>query len=254
MLNEPAGYIRIWYAAGLLRSRMFGLKLSESLLAAALENVEKLKDANFHGEIMEKGVELKNEAAPPDETLTTLVSAITAGELTLFAMTEKSTRVYALAPDIAVEVLDRTGFWPKRLETIGLRLRKMIPITFLQDLRVGALRRAGAETFALVFRESEFDSWMGRTASQNDWPIDRKPRRRVGRPDRVSEVMPLVKIIIESGRWEGGHPFKQLASLVNAKLEQQEVSRGTVERALAKLYDETRDRRYHHKRRSRQPR
>jgi hypothetical protein len=183
----------------------------------------------------------------------TIAKAFSSGDIALFATTENSSRIFAISQNIVAEVLARTGFTRTRATTVTIALRLMdkIPMTLLRDLQAGELQRSTSKKFALVLKESEFEKWVGHIARRDRWPIDKKARRSVGRPDRVSAVKPLVKLLVESGKWRGGNPFKQLTSSVNAKLKDQEVSRGTIQSALTQLYAETRDLRYRHKKRRR---
>jgi hypothetical protein len=243
----PSGYIRIEHAAQLVKLRMFSQEIPEAVLIAAKQNVE---DASVS---RAEKFEIKVKAHPTgrrlDLPLTTLTGAIGSGEIALFAMIENSARIFAISEN-ADEVLARTGFPPTK-STIYTRFMKMVPITVLRDLECGELQRCGSKMFALILKEGEFEDWLGRIARQKRWPVDRKPPRSVGRPDRVSTVKPLVKLLVENGKWRGGNPFKQLTYSANAKLKGQEVSRGTIEKALKQLYAETGDLRYRHKKRKR---
>jgi hypothetical protein len=244
----PTGYIRIQDAAQVVRSRMFSQEIPEAVLIAAKKNVENASIRRSD----QFGIKVKDHPTEVgmDLPLTKLVTAIRSDDISLFAMTENSVRIFAIPQNIVAEVLARAGF-PSTIATVYLRFLDMMPMTLLRDLHGGELQRSGGKTFALILKEREFENWLGHVARQDRWPVDKKARRTVGRPDRVSAVKPLVKLLVESGKWRGGNPFKQLTSLVNAKLKDQEVSRGTIESALTQLYAETRDLRYRHKKRRR---
>jgi hypothetical protein len=245
---SPKGYIRIEHATEVVRSLMFSQEIPEHILIAIKKNAE---DASIR-RARQFGIKLENHPTGVglDLPLTTLITAIRSGDIALFAMTENSPRIFAISQNIVANVLARAGF-PRTRQTIYLRFVDMMPMTLLRDLQVGELQRSASKTFALILKESEFEDWLGHVARQDCWPVDKKARKTVGRPDRVSAVKPLVKLLVESGQWQGGNPFKQLTSLVNAKLKDQEVSRGTIESALTQLYVETRDLRYRHKKRRR---
>jgi hypothetical protein len=227
---------------------MFSQEIPEAVLIAAQQNVE---DASVR---RPEPFVIKVKAHPTELRmnlpLRTLVGAISSGEIALFAITESSARIFAISENSVDEVLARTGFPPTK-STIHMRFMEMVPITVLRDFEGGELQRCGSKTFALILKESEFEDWLGRVARQNRWPVDKKPPKSVGRPDRISAVKPLVKLLVENGKWLAKKPLKELVYLVNAKLKGQEVSRGTIETALKQLYAETRDLRYRHKKRKR---
>jgi hypothetical protein len=247
---SPKGYIRIEHAIQVIRSLMFSQEIPEAVLLAAKKNVD---DANASRTYKAK-IKVKNPPtkAGMDLPSATLLTAIRSGDITLFAMTENSARIFPIAQNIVAGVLEGAGFvQPRTAITIALRLMDMKPMTVLQDLPAGELQRSAGKTFALILKENEFEDWLGRVARQEHWPVDKKSRRTRGRPDRVSAVKPLAKLLVESGEWRGGDSFKQITSLVNAKLKDQEAARGTIERALKQLYAETGDIRYRHKKRRR---
>jgi hypothetical protein len=245
---SPKGYIRIKDAIHVIRSMMFSQEMPEALLVAARKNAEELSIS------ADRQLGPKVEARPTeswmDQSSTTLIKAIKSGDVALFAMTENTTHIFAIPKNIVGDVLVRAGLPPTKA-TIYLRFVDMMPVTLLRDLQVDELQQSASKTFALILKEKEFEDWLSDIAGRDRWPLDKKARKPVGRPDRVSAVKPLVKLFVESGKWRGGDRLKQLTSLINAKLKHQEVSRGTIENALSHLYAETRDLRYRHKKRKR---
>jgi hypothetical protein len=243
------GYIRVKNATQVVRSRMFSQEIPEAVLIAALGNAD---DASIRrSEQFGIKVEVDPTVVEVDSPSTALAKAICSGEIALFAMTEDSTRIFSISQNIVADVLAKADF-PPTLATAYLRFLEMAPMSLLRGIEEGALQRSGGKTFGLILKESEFEGWLGRVARQNRWPLDKKARRAVGRPDRVSAVKPLVKLLVETGKWRGGDPFKQLVHSVNANLKGQEVSRGTIERALKQLYAEAGDLRYRQNKRRRQ--
>jgi hypothetical protein len=227
---------------------MFNQGISEALLVAARKNAQELStsaDRQFPPK-----VEPRSTGSWMDPSSTTLFKAIKSGDIALFAKTENTMHIFAIPENIVGDVLLRAGL-PATNATIYLRFVDMMPLTLLRDLQVGELQKSASKTFALILKEKEFEDWLSDVAARDGWPIDKKARKLVGRPDRVSAVKPLVKLLVESGKWRGGDRLKQLASLINTKLKHQEVSRGTIERALTLMYAETRDIRYRHKKRKR---
>jgi hypothetical protein len=66
-----------------------------------------------------------------------------------------------------------------------------------------------------------------------------KPR---GRPSLVSKVDPVIREIVDSGKWSANKSQKELALLVRRKVEG--VSASTVTRVLDAIYLESEDRRF----------
>jgi hypothetical protein len=227
---------------------MFSQEIPEALLAAARKNVEEL--SNSADRQLGPKVEARLTESWMDQPSTTLIKAIKSGDVALFAMMENTAHIFAIPKNIVGDVLVKAGLPPTKA-TIYLRFVDMMPVTLLRDLQVGELQQSARKTFALILKEKEFEDWLSDVAGRDCWPLDKKARKPVGRPDRVSAVKPLVKLFVESGKWRGGDRLKQLTSLINAKLKHQEVSRGTIENALSHLYTETRDLRYRHRKRKR---
>jgi hypothetical protein len=241
----PTGYIRIQDAIALISCRMFSQEVPEAVLIAALKNASDPESIQLPLRVEPHPT--KNWVDPPCEAL---IEAIRTDEIALFAMTEKNDRIFAIAQNIAVDVMARTGI-PRTSETIALGFMDMLPMTLLQGFEESGLQRSASQTFALILKDDAFDAWLSRCARRNRWPVDKKVPAGAGRPARVPVVRPLIKMIVEAGTWRGGMPFKQLTYLVNAKLKDQEVARGTIESALKQLYAETGDLNYRHRKRKR---
>jgi hypothetical protein len=76
--------------------------------------------------------------------------------------------------------------------------------------------------------------------------------KAAGRPSRRTEVKPIIREIVEEGRWSPTQSIKSLAYAVNGRCTWiNDVSDDTVERGLAEIYRETGDRRFERIRRKR---
>lgn len=240
----PPGHIKIWNAVELIRRRMFRHDVPEAVLIAAQKNV--------NNPPLPPKVETHPTEHWIDPPCRVLFEAIRTSELAVFATTEKRTVIFTIPKNIAADVLARAGIGVARTrESIAMSFKDMMPMSLLRGLDGGVLQQSGGKTFSLILKETEFDDWLGRAARQHRWPVDKEARRNVGRPERVSVVKSIIKVMIEAGKWRGGMPFKELTYLVNANLKGEEVSRATVESALKQLYAETGDLSYRHRKRKR---
>jgi hypothetical protein len=173
------------------------------------------------------------------EPLEMITDAVRSGNLSMFLNTDAANYVFPIPAALVDDLLRSTGFSRPTRETIVYRFKDHYPRSVLNGLDFPSVRGKKLERFALCLREGAFDGWMAQASRQQSWPLGAKPRRRPGRPDRVSVVTPLVKTFVTSGRWQAGMPLKLLVGLVNSKLRGEEVDRETVKKTLKRLYAET---------------
>jgi hypothetical protein len=142
-------------------------------------------------------------------------------------------------------------FFQLTLETIVFRFMDFYPCRILDGFDLPGIRKARFDKFALCLKESAFDDWLASTAHQHSWPLDSKPRRGPGQPKLVPAVKPLLKALIDSGRWRQGMLLKELVFPIKTKLKGRKVDRETVKKGMDELYRETGQLEYRYVRRKR---
>jgi hypothetical protein len=157
----------------------------------------------------------------------------------LFIYIESRQRVIPIPATYVQEVLEKAGFLQRTREAIVFRFRGFYPRRILNAVASPELRRTRFENFAFCLRERLFDDWLAHTAHQMHWPLDLKRRRGPGRPQLVPIVKPVVKSLIESGRWRQGMFLKELVGPTQSKIKDQKVDRETVKKAMLELYRES---------------
>lgn len=220
--GPPVGYIDLRAALDLVRRRMFGADVPAHLVEAAEANITYALNP----------VPRNPPPKPPKlptypEPLEMITDAVRSGNLSIFLYTDSANYVVPISATLVDDLLRSTGFSRPSRETIVYRFKDHYPRSVLNRLDLPSVRRKKFERFALCLRERAFDDWMAETSHQQSWPLGAKPRRKRGRPDRVSVVTSLVKTFVASGRWQTGKPLKLLVGLVNSKLKGEEVDRET---------------------------
>src|SRR5215510_7154068 len=237
----PPGYIDLRLAIESIRCRMFTSEIPPELLAAAEANLA-LAAHTTPDQILER-LELFRLPAPTElsrhpKPKELIVEALRRGALTLFIYVESRQRVIPIPPTYVQEVLEKAGFLRVTREAIVFRLRGFYPRRLLNAVASPELRKARFENFAFCVHERLFDHWLAHTAHHLQWPLDLNGHRGRGRPSLVPIIKPIVKSLIDSGRWKQGMPLKGLVSAVQSKIKDQKVDRETVKKAMLELYRE----------------
>jgi hypothetical protein len=105
----------------------------------------------------------------------------------------------------------------------------------------------------LAFRETEIQKLARRLArTRRRMSVSDDTKRRVGRPSRQAALEPVIRELVEGGKWNPLMGLKALARAAN-RLGRwtKPMSEDTVARALDHLYEQTKDRRYNRVRRTR---
>jgi hypothetical protein len=245
--RAPIGYIDVRLARDLVRRRMFLDEVPAPLLGAAMANFAKATNPT-------SGILLKRAEIPSyPEPMELIAGAIESGALTLFMHAESGNRCVPVPRSSGTEALERAGLLRVSRQTIAFRFMHFYPRRLFDGLDLPGMPREQFDKFALCLREVVFDEWLTKTARQQRWPLDAKPRRGRGRPDRVSVVKPLLKEIIHRGLWRQGMPLKELFHLINSKLKGEEVDRETIKKGLVELYSESGQIEYKYVPRTRSP-
>jgi hypothetical protein len=229
---------------------MFPSGMPPSMIEAAKANVTKAVPVDltaYGGVSISAGPPL---LAYPDPTKL-IADVLESGQVTLFIFFPNLRRVIPVPADRVQEILERLGFFRPTRETIGFRLRGFFPKRILAGFDLPGMDATPFNEFALCLRESVFDDWLARTAREQGWPLDAPRPSGRGRPPIVPSVKPIVKDIIDSGRWQQGMPLKALVIAIQSKIKDKKVDRETIKKTLDELYHETRQLTYRYARRER---
>jgi hypothetical protein len=106
----------------------------------------------------------------------------------------------------------------------------------------------------LAFRETEIQQLARRlTRTRRRRFVSDGTKRRIGRPSRQAALEPVIRELVEGGKWNPLMGLKALARATNRRGSwPKSVSEDTVGRALDQIHERTQDRRYARARRSRQ--
>jgi hypothetical protein len=241
----PIGYIDIRPAITFVRRRMFTSEIPARVMDAARANAALAERGDLTPDEIFKISEQPQIPAYP-EPIELIADTLRSGDLTLFIYAENYHHVIPVPAICVHAVLEKVGLLHRTRDTIILRFKNFFPRQILDGLDLPGSGQF--ETFALCLRERAFDDWLSRTARQRSWPLDAKPRRGSGRPTLVPIVKPIVKDLIDSGRWRQGMVLKRLADRIKSKLEGGKVDRETVKRAMDELYRETGQLEYRYRR------
>jgi hypothetical protein len=244
----PNGCLGLRLAIASIRRRMFTSGIPAGLIDAARANLAEAADLT-HGKIPRTPVRPRMPAYP--EPIEFIADALRSGHLKLFIYTENRQHLIPVPGIGAVEVLERAGFFRPARETIAFRFMDFLPRRILDSLDLKGINKAQFDEFALCLRESAFDIWLASTARQQSWPLDAKPRRGRGRPQLGPIIKPILKDLIDGGRWRQGMLLKELVVPIQSKVEGEKVDRETVKKAMHDLYRETGQLEYRYVRRKR---
>jgi hypothetical protein len=105
----------------------------------------------------------------------------------------------------------------------------------------------------LAFRETEIQKLARRLArTRRRMSVSDDTKRRVGRPSRQAALEPVIRELVEGGKWNPLMGLKALARAANHRGNwAKSVSEDTVGRTLDQIYEGTQDRRYARARRNR---
>ena len=243
----PIGYIDIRPAITFVRRRMFTSEIPARVMDAARANAALAERGGLAPDEIFK-ISEQPQIPPYPEPIELIADTLRSGDLTLFIYAENYHHVIPV-PSICVHaVLKKVGLLQRTRDTIILRFKNSFPHQTLDGLDLPGINSGQFETFALCLRERAFDDWLSRTARQRSWPLDAKPRRGPGRPTLVPIVKPILKDLVDSGRWRQGMVLKWLVDRIKSKLEGGKVDRETVKRAMDELYRETGQLEYRYRR------
>jgi hypothetical protein len=213
------------------------------------EAAAKIEDALFSG--------------VPDRAVVTRVRAEEGDVADRQANQEAISKLWEAVDKGKLQAVAIAGGPPQRLSpdmTKGiLALRRHGDFTFLRPSNVHyeqvvAWFGRDLPNITLAFSERDLDKLI---------PTIRRARRRAarpstgskkgaGRPKAVPEVMSCIREVLEQKKWDPTESMKALTQQVNHRLPRG-VSEDTVTRAFDELYEETHDRRFQRRRRSRKP-
>jgi hypothetical protein len=214
------------------------------------EAAVKIEDALFAG-VPNRAIVVKFREAEGDvadgkanrEAISKLWEAVDKGKLRPVAVGGRPRRIVRLSPDMTKGIL---------------ALRRGGDFTFLRPrnehyAQVVAWFGLDLANINLAFRESDLDKLV---------PTIRRMRRRASSPlgSKKSagrqKILPAIKLwireMIEQRKWDSTQSMKALTQQVIRK-SKKTVSEDTVARALDQLYEETNDRQFQRRRRSRTP-
>jgi hypothetical protein len=156
---------------------------------------------------------------------------------------------------------------PRRIVRLDPAITKQIPIlrsprgrgfTFLRPSNPAFHQLAGwfgpdLSNVTLAFRETEIQKLARRlTRTRRRMSASDGTKRRIGRPSRQAAVEPVIRELVEGGKWNPLMGLKALARAANRRGHwAKSMSEDTVGRALDQVYEKTQDRRYARARRNR---
>jgi hypothetical protein len=129
---------------------------------------------------------LPNEIKLCPGPLELISDAARANALVLFVYMAGHKGVCPLPGTYVDEVLTRAGFINVSRETIVMRFFEHYPRRLLAGLEIPEIKRVRSADWALCLKESAFDAWLSEIAHRRSWPLDSRPRRGRGRPERAS--------------------------------------------------------------------
>jgi hypothetical protein len=230
----PIGYIDLRPAITSLRRRMFVSEIPEKILEAAETNVKLV------GSKIPIFVSDQPQNARDLQPMDLLADSLHSSALTMFIYAESQLSIIPVPAICTCPVLEKAGFLSLTGKNVAFRFRNFYPRQILDGLNIPRLEEGQFEEFGLCLRERKFDEWLAATAHRMHWPLDAKPRRGVGRPKLVPLLKPILKELIDGGRWQQGMPLKLLVALIQAKFKDAKVDRETVKHAMNELYKESR--------------
>jgi hypothetical protein len=159
------------------------------------------------------------------------------------------------------------GGRPRRIVRLDPAITKQIPIlrsprgrgfTFLRPSNPAFHQLAGwfgpdLSNITLAFRETEIQKLAHRLKrTRRRMSVSDGAKRRIGRPSRQAAVEPVIRELVEGGKWNPLMGLKALARAANQRGNwAKSVSEDTVGRTLDQIYEGTQDRRYARARRNR---
>jgi len=159
------------------------------------------------------------------------------------------------------------GGRPRRIVRLDPAITKQIPIlrsprgrgfTFLRPSNPAFHQLTGwfgpdLSNVTLAFREREIEKLARRlTRTRRRTSVSDGAKRRIGRPSRQAALEPVIRELVEGGKWNPLMGLKALARATNRRGNwPKSVSEDTVGRAVDQIYERTQDRRYARARRNR---
>jgi hypothetical protein len=159
------------------------------------------------------------------------------------------------------------GGRPRRIVRLDPAITKHIRIlrsprgrgfTFLRPSNPAFHQLAGwfgpdLSNITLAFRETEIQKLAHRLRrTRRRTSVSDGAKRRIGRPSRQAAVEPVIRELVEGGKWNPLMGLKALARAANHRGNwAKSVSEDTVGRTLDQIYEGTQDRRYARARRNR---
>jgi hypothetical protein len=220
----PTGYVSLRDARAILEKVLF---------AGVPERPEILKARAEHGINLSDGLARQ-------EAMVALWAAVDGCDLRLMAVGGRPRRLVRLTPGMTTEI-------PLLREVGGLYyLRSMHP---LYKQFVGWFGRDLADV-SLAVRESEIHRVAKKAMRSRRARKDVSSRR--GRPSYASILLPAIREIVDTGKWNTAQSLKRLTYLVNRQVKfGRRLSEKTVTRGLDQLYKDTSDRKFERIRRNR---
>jgi hypothetical protein len=159
------------------------------------------------------------------------------------------------------------GGRPRRIVRLDPEITKQIPtlrsprgrgFTYLRPSNPAFQQLAGwfgpdLSNVTLAFREREIQKLARRlTRTRRRMSVLGGTKRRIGRPPRQAALEPVIRDLVEGGKWNPLMGLKALARAANRLGKwTRPMSEDTVTRALDHLHEQTEDRRYKRVRRTR---
>jgi len=150
-----------------------------------------------------------------------------------------------------------------RLMAVGGHPRRLVRLTPGMTEEIPLLRRVESLHYLRSRhpRYKQFVGWFGRDLADVDLAVresevhraakkamrsrrDRKNTRR-GRPSLASDLLPVIRDVVNTGKWNTTQSLKRLTHLVNRQPKfGRRISQDTVTRGIDQLHNETGDRKF----------
>jgi len=224
----PIGYVTLLQAAEMLQASMFGGVPDQEAVIS----------------LRRTGVNVRDGLAT-DRAIDEIWKAVDAGSVRAMVVGGRPRRIARLNPAITEQIPT-------------LRSPRGRGFTYLRPSNPAFHELAGwfgpdLSNVTLVFREREIQKLARRlTRTRRRVSVLDGRKRRIGRPSRQAALEPVIRDLVECGKWNPLLGLKALAMAANRLGNwTKPMSEDTVSRALDHLYEETEDRRYKRIRRTR---